>query len=204
MRYVFIGAHPDDVEFSCGGTILRLIDEGHDVYIVLMTGGEASLNGSEKERKAEQLEAAHFAKVKDIIILRYSDGYIASTSESVREMSEILDDIKPNFVFVHHPNDSHQDHRNTAQIVKSATRRKYSLVYYDSYSSIGFVPNFYVSVDEYIYGKVELLKCFESQISKYEKRGVDFVRKSTMINELNGYESNCQFAEGFAIDTYII
>ena len=64
--------------------------------------------------------------------------------------------------------------------------------------------NFYVSIDKYIYGKVELLKCFESQISKYQTRGVDFIRKSTMINELNGYESKCQFAEGFAIDTYII
>lgn len=204
MRYVFIGAHPDDIEFSCGGTILRLIDEGHDVYIILMTSGGGSLCGSETDRNKEQLKAIKQANIKDIYMLGYKDGYVTADSESVRVISGILDSIKPDFVFTHYPNDSHQDHRSTAQIVKSATRRKYSLVYYDSYSSIDFKPNLYVSIDEYIHGKVDLLKCFQTQIDKYKKRGVDFIRKSTMINELNGYESNCQFAEGFAIDTYII
>jgi len=204
LRYVFIGAHQDDIEFSCGGTILRLIDEGHDVYIILMTSGGGSLSGTAIDRNKEQLKAVKQAKIKDIYMLGYSDGYVTADSNAVSEISGILDSIKPNFVFTHYPNDSHQDHRSTAQIVKSAARRKYSLVYYDSYSSIDFKPNLYVSIDEYIYGKVDLLKCFKTQIDKYKNRGVDFIRKSTMINELNGYESNCQFAEGFAIDTYII
>lgn len=204
MKYMFIGAHPDDIEFSCGGTMLRLIDEGHDVSVVIMTGGEASPNCSEKQRKLEQSNAVRYAKINEIIMLNYIDGAVETNAESVRKINEIIESFNPDFVMTHYPNDSHQDHRNTAQIVKSATRRKHSLIYFDSYSSIDFKPNLYVSIDKYIYGKVELLKCFECQISKYQKRGVDFIRKSTMINELNGYESKCQFAEGFAIDTYII
>ena len=204
MKYVFIGAHPDDIEFSCGGTILRLIDEGHDVYAIVMTSGGASISGDVFERKKEQVKAVKYAKFKDVYMLGHSDGYVTAESNSIKEMTIILDYINPDFVFVHHPNDSHQDHRSTAQIVKSAARRKYSLVYYDSYSSIDFKPNLYVSIDKYIQEKVELLKCFESQISKYQERGVDFIRKSTLMNELNGYESKYGFAEGFAIDTYLI
>ena len=204
MKYVFVGAHPDDVEFSCGGTMLRLIEEGHDVYIVLMTGGGASPNCSKKERIAEQLDAVRFANIRDIIILEHSDGYITPNSESVREIREILDDVKPNLIFVHHPEDSHQDHRATAQIVKSAARRIYNLAYYDSYSSIGFKPNLYICIDKYIHDKSKLLKCFYSQIEKYNCRGVDFIRKATTINEMNGYEANCRYAEGFIVDNCMI
>lgn len=204
MKYLFIGAHPDDIEFSCGGTLLRLIEEGHDVYTVVMSGGSGSENGTESERRNEQLNAFQYSKAKKLFMLNHKDGSITVNADSVKEIGKILDILKPDFILTHHPNDSHQDHRNTAQIVKSATRRKHSLIYYDSYSSIDFKPNLYVSIDDYVYGKVDLLKHFKSQIVKYNNRGVDFIRKATMINELNGYESNCQFAEGFEIDTYII
>lgn len=204
MKYLFIGAHPDDVEFSCGGTMLRLADEGHEVYMVLMTGGDASPNCSERERRSEQLKAAKYAKIKDIIMLEYRDGHITADSESVRQISDILSTVNPDFAITHYPNDSHQDHRATAAIVKSATRRKCSLLYFDSYSSIGFAPNLYVDVSKYICGKVDLLKCHGSQIAKYRDRNIDFIRKSITINELNGYECKLPFAEGFVIDTYVI
>lgn len=204
MKYLFVGAHPDDIEYSCGGTILRLIDEGHDVRIVLMTNGGAATNGDVVERKTEQMKAAAFANVKYLSMLGHRDGYITVTSRTISEIARILNSIEPDIVVTHYPQDSHQDHRSTAQIVKSAARRKYSIWYFDSYSSIDFKPNLYMCIDKYIQGKVELLRCFESQISKYQSRGVDFIRKSIITNETNGYESKCHFAEGFAIDTYII
>ena len=204
MKYVFVGAHPDDIEYSCGGTILRLIDEGHEVYIVLMTGGESSPNCSERERRTEQMKAVRLAKIKDITMLNYHDGEIVTNAESVREISDILETVKPDFVITHYPNDSHQDHRATAQIVKSATRRKCNLLYYDSYSSIDFNPNLYVDITPYIEGKRNLLKCFKSQIDKYTNRNIDFIKKSLLISELNGYESRTKYAEGFCVDTYMI
>lgn len=204
MKFLFIGAHPDDVEFSCGGTILRLIDKGHDVYMVVMSGGSKSLNGTEDERKQEQLNAFRFSKAKRLFILDYEDGAISATAESIREISGILDIVKPNLVITHHPDDSHQDHRNVSAIVKSATRRRCNLMYFDSYSSIGFEPNLYIDISEFANGKVKLLKHFHSQITKYADRNIDFIRKSLLINEVNGYECKCPFAEGFVVDTYMI
>ena len=112
--------------------------------------------------------------------------------------------IKPDIVVTHYPNDSHQDHRNISAIVKSAARRNCNLVYFDSYSSIGFEANLYVDISEFADGKVNLLKHFKSQITKYADRNIDFVRKALLTNEVNGYESECPFAEGFVVDTYVI
>lgn len=203
MKYIFIGAHPDDIEYSCGGTMLRLVNEGHDVYIVVMTGGSKSLNGTEQERRTEQLKAFQFSKAKKLIALDYADGDISVTGDSVREIGNILSMINPDVVITHYPEDSHQDHRNVSAIVKSATRRRCNLMYFDSYSSIGFKPNLYVDISEFANGKIELLKHFDSQINKYADRGMDFIRKAILTNEVNGYECNRPFAEGFVIDTYI-
>lgn len=204
MKYLFIGAHPDDIEYSCGGTLLRLISEGNDVYIVVMTGGSKSLNSTEKQRRAEQLRAFRFSKAKKLIALDYADSDISVTGDSIREISNILSMIEPDAVITHYPEDSHQDHRNVAAIVKSATRRRYNLMYFDSYSSIGFNPNLYMDISEFANEKVELLKNFNSQITKYADRNIDFIRKAILINEVNGYECGCPFAEGFLIDTYMI
>ena len=204
MKYLFIGAHPDDIEYSCGGTILRLCNEGHEVYTLVMTGGENSLNGTEQERRREQLNAFNFSKAKKLFMLDYEDGAIAATADSVREISNILDMVKPDFVITHYPEDSHQDHRNVSAIVKSATRRRCSLLYYDSYSSMNFKPNLFVDITPHVVGKKKMLRRFESQIAKYDERGIDFIKKSLLINKLNGYECKASFAEAFAVDTYML
>ena len=204
MKYLFIGAHPDDIEYSCGGTIQRLLHEGHEVYMVVMTYGSENLTDYERERITEQLNASRKAKVNDLIMLDYTDGMITVTRKAVGEISDILETYQPDFVYTHYPNDSHQDHRAVSAIVKSATRRKYSLIYFDSYSSIDFKPNLYVDITHYALSKKKIIGCFTSQIEKFKKRNIGFTRKSLLTNELNGYECNSDYAEGFAIDTYMI
>lgn len=204
MRYLFIGAHPDDIEFSCGGTILRLVDEGHEVYIVVMTSGGASAGSMIFEREAEQRRAFHYAKAEELYMFCYRDGAIKANARTIGKVADIIADIKPHVVFTHYPEDTHQDHRSVASIVKSATRRRCSLAYFDSYSSVNFKSNLFVDVTPYIRKKKEMLKLFKSQITKYEERGVDFVEKAILIPQLNGFECNASYAEGFALDTYKI
>ena len=204
MKYLFIGAHPDDIEFSCGGTILRLLKEGHEVCLLVMTSGSNSLKGKKQQRRVEQEMAFAYSGAQEMILLDYEDGAVSVTADSVRQISRILEDMKPDFVITHYPDDSHQDHRNVAAIVKSATRRKYSLLYYNSYSSVNFKASLFVDITNYVKGKEELLRAFESQIIKYEERGIDFIELSILINKLNGYEGNASYAETFAVDTYMI
>lgn len=204
MNYLFIGAHPDDIEYSCGGTLLRLAREGNEVYTVVMTGGGASTSGSVEGRKEEQKAAFNFSKAKRLFMLDYKDGAIEANASSIKEICGIMDMIKPDVVITHYPQDSHQDHRAVSAIVKSATRRRCSLIYFDSYSSVNFNPTLYVDISEFATGKVELLKCFRSQLIKYSERNIDFAGKALLINEVNGYESKCKFAEGYVVDNYII
>ena len=204
MKYLFVGAHYDDVEISCGGTLLRLVDEGNEVYLVIMTNGALSRKGSADERKTEQHYAVRFSQIKKLFTLEHEDGAVTSNGKTIASFSKILNEVDPDVVFTHYPSDSHQDHRNTAEIVKSATRGSYSLVYYNSYSSIGFMANLYVDITPYIEKKEKMLKLFESQVSKYKERGVDLIEKSNLIAKLNGYECNFTYAEGFAIENYFV
>lgn len=204
MKYLFIGAHPDDIEYSCGGTIARLVAEGHDVYMMVMTGGGAMVQGSITERICEQHIAYGESGCRGLFILDYEDGSIRATAQTIREVSNNIDALKPDFVITHYPEDSHQDHREVAAIVRSATRRKHSLLYFDSYSSENFKANLFVDISAHIDAKTRMLRAFTSQLEKYEKRGVNFIEKSLLINKLNGYECMAHYAEAFAVEGYMI
>lgn len=204
MRYLFIGAHQDDIEYSCGGTVLRLIDARSEVFIAVISNGASSLNGTLAERENEQKKAFEYSNAKRLLTLGYADGEISANAQTVGEIGKMISDIQPDVVFTHYPDDSHQDHRAVAAIVKSATRRKCSLVYYDSFSSVNFKPNLFVDITDYVPAKIKMLNLFKSQIQKYNERGIDFIGKSILTNQLNGYECNADYAEGFAVDTYMI
>lgn len=204
MKFLFIGAHQDDIEYSCGGTLLRLVNEGHEVYIAVMSNGASAVNGTAAERECEQMDAFGYSQAKGICMLGYEDGAISANGLTIGKIAGIISDIKPDLVFTHYPEDSHQDHRNTAKIVKSATRRRCGLAYYDSYSSVNFKPNLFVDITDYVPAKEEMLNLFKSQIKKYNERGIDFIKKSILTAKLNGYECNASFAEAFALDTYKI
>ena len=204
MKYLFVGAHPDDIEYSCGGTILRLVNEGHHVFMLIMSNGECAISSTKRERRAEQERAFAFSGAEEYVMLDFEDGAIRATAKVIQEVNNIMDRIEPDFVVTHYPEDSHQDHREVAAIVKSATRRKRNLLYFDSYSSVNFKANLFVDITPHAAGKKKLIKRHYSQIAKYQEQGIDFIKKSLLTNRLNGYECNSVFAEGFAIDTYML
>lgn len=204
MNYLFIGAHPDDIEYSCAGTMLKLKEQGHEVKVVIMTKGENDLTHNPNKRLKEQVESFEKLGIKEFKILGYSDGNIPVNSESVATIKKAIDEMTADTVFTHFPSDSHQDHISTARIVLSAVRGRQSLVYYNSYSSINFTPNLYINIEKYVNSKIEILNSFTSQIDKYKKRNRGFSEKALLQNQLNGYDSKCSFAEVFCVHSVII
>src|SRR3954447_4937277 len=82
-KIAVVMAHPDDAEFICAGTIARWTDEGHEVVYVLLTSGDKGSDDPEMTpeklvatREAEQREAARILGAKDVIFLKYPDGYL--------------------------------------------------------------------------------------------------------------------------------
>ena len=185
MRYLFIGAHPDDIELSCGGTISRMVCEGHSVYLVIMTC-------SDGRREEEQRKATKVSGATKHIILPYDDGNVNVNVDSIKRIEKIISIVNPDAVFTHYFEDTHQDHRNTAMIVRSATRmlngEKHGIIYYKSTSSLNFKPNMYVDITKYEENKRDIIKCFSSQIDKFNLRGIDIIRYELLKNEEYGFE----------------
>ena len=112
---VCVGAHPDDPESGCGGTLARYAAAGHAVKIVYLTRGERGIDGKSLEEAARirtlEAEAACVALGATPLFAGQIDGETAVTKQLVAAMTRLLADQKPDVVFAHWPVDTHLDHQ---------------------------------------------------------------------------------------------
>lgn len=189
MRILALGAHPDDVEFGCGGSLLRFARAGHDVFIYVATCGE--LGGDCEKRKKEQSTAASFIGVKNLFWGGYSDSQIPLSKELISSIESVLTEVKPDYIFVHNEDDTHQDHRILAKATLSATRYVQNFLFYEGPTTVNFSPNVYIDIDLKINDKLDLLKKHKSQISKViagmpELSIVDFALSTASFRGIQG------------------
>ena len=156
-----IGAHPDDVELGCGATLLAHAAAGDTVTVLVLTGGEAGPGTA--NRYAEQRAAAETLGVS----LRWGgliDCTLTPDAATVRLVEQVLEETSADLVYVHAPDDSHQDHRAAAAAARSAARRLPRVLHYQSPSTLTFNPTVFVDVTAYLSGKVAALKEHASQV----------------------------------------
>jgi LmbE family N-acetylglucosaminyl deacetylase len=165
MRDVLaVGAHPDDIELGCGATLLAHAAAGDRVTMLVMTGGEngpghggADLRHTEQRRAAATLGAQ----------LRWGglrDCTLTPDSSTVNIVERVLRETGADLVYVHAPDDSHQDHRAVAAATLAAARRLPRVLHYQSPSTLTFTPTVFVDVTAYISGKVAALQAHASQV----------------------------------------
>ena len=164
MRIMALGAHPDDIEFGCGGSLLRFARSGHDVYLYIATRGE--LGGDPVTRKREQEDAGAFIGVKNIFWGGYTDCQIPLSMELITNIESVLHQVKPDYIFVHYNEDTHQDHRVLAEATLSATRYIPNFLFYEGPTTVNFSPNLYIDIDETVDDKLILLQKHSSQLRK--------------------------------------
>lgn len=153
-----IGAHIDDVEMGCGGSLLRHLDFGHRVVILILTQGEK--DGSPSTRTGEAELAARLMGAKlilsDLPAMELGDG-----DETVQVIERVVEAFDPEIVYTHSPSDSHNDHRNSYRATVLAAREAPTLYSYQSLTStIEFKPTLFVEVSEYMDKKKEILSVF--------------------------------------------
>ena len=115
-----IGAHPDDVEMSCGATLAKEIAAGKSVGIVDLTRGELGTRGSAKLRKEEAAEAARILGVSVRENLELSDGFFANNKEAQLAVVQMLRKYKPEIVLCNAVDDRHIDHGKGSKLVSDA------------------------------------------------------------------------------------
>ena len=172
-KVLVIGAHPDDPETMCGGTMLKLKAIGTEVVSVYLTSGEAGIKGKTHDeartiRQAEALQACKTMGIK-AIFLSQTDGNTEVNKERYAEMKALIEQEKPDMVITHWPIDSHRDHRVCAILVYDAWRQSgysFDLYYGEVMTGIqtqNFTPTLWVNITDYKAQKEKAYMCHESQ-----------------------------------------
>ncbi|MCL4519604.1 MAG: PIG-L family deacetylase [Thaumarchaeota archaeon] len=165
MKILAIGAHPDDIELGCGGTLLRATKEGHAVYMLTMTKGAAS--GNPLQRANEMMQASKFIGAKDFRIDDLPDTRLASNiDELIRHIEDYVDEVDPDLIFTHSRRDTHHDHRAVAAATSEAARFYSNVLTYEIPLTKDFDPIVYYDISDVIEKKIELIRIFWSQSSK--------------------------------------
>ena len=114
------GAHPDDVELGCGGTIAKAVSKGKKVGIIDLTRGELGTRGNIEIRQKEANEAAKILGVKFRENLNLQDGFILNDRESQERVIQVLRLYKPEIVLCNAIKDRHVDHSRASDLVSSS------------------------------------------------------------------------------------
>ena len=191
---VAVGAHPDDIEFGCGGTIALHAQNGDLVTFVYVSNGERG--GNPKERMREAREAAGILGAQKVEFLGFPDGAIGDTIEVVSRIEDILRAVAANIVYTHTSSERHQDHRHVSQAATSAARKCPALMYFETPSSSNlFCPQYYVDITSTLDRKLDAVR---KHLSQKPKRGV----KPELIEgqaRFRGFDPHFPFAECFEI-----
>jgi LmbE family N-acetylglucosaminyl deacetylase len=203
MKVLAIGAHPDDIEICCGGTILKHVAAGHKVQLLVLTHGEKGNDGEESSvTSTRQAEAKAGAAIlgAELELWDYRDTEVPDGYELVARIEQVVDAFQPDRVYIPFGNDTHQDHRATSNAAKSACRKVKQILEYEEPSSYNsFTPNFWIDITPHIERKLKAIKAHESQ-------GHKEILKAKSIEGLNlyrGYQSQVEYAEGFATFRYL-
>lgn len=195
MNILAIGAHPDDIEFGCAGTLAKYSRQGHHLFLLIMTQGQEG--GVDRVRHAEQDASARVLGVEEIFWGGYRDTQIPISQEPIAKIEEVIAKIRPSFIFCHYHQDTHQDHRNLAQATLSATRYIPNVLYYEGPTTHDFSPQIYVDIGDTLETKMETLRCHESQVMKtnIEDRSILEFARSTA--NFRGIQGRVRHAEAF-------
>jgi len=202
LKVVVAGAHPDDPESGCGGTIALYSDLGHDVAILYLTRGEAGIPGKSAAeaaaiRTAECQKACAILRARPIFAGQI-DGNTEVTPSRYADFAKVLQAEHPDIVVTHWPIDTHRDHRTASLLVYDAWvggGRDFSLYYFEvdqGSQTQQFHPSNYVDI-----GRTEGRKraaCF-AHASQQPEQG--FYQLHEKMNRFRGMESGCELAEGF-------
>jgi LmbE family N-acetylglucosaminyl deacetylase len=194
-RVLAIGAHPDDIEIGCSGTLLKMADMGSEVFIYIATKGERG--GKPKVRVQEGERSAQRMSTKKLFWGGFIDCEVPHTVELIESIEKAVQASTPDLLLVHYSEDTHQDHRALASAAQSAARRVPNFLFYESPTTLHFSPSVYCNIESTITRKIELLETHFSQVARTNIEGLpitDIARASAIRR---GIEVFCRYAEAF-------
>jgi len=195
MIVLAVGAHPDDIEYGCGGALIGSRDQGHEVFLLVCTRGEAG--GEPRIRETEQEASARILGAKEIFWGSFHDTHVPKGKELIDLMEGVIRQVQPDFIFVNYWDDTHQDHRTLAQAALAATRYIPNVLFYETPTSQNFSPQIYVDVAASLDRKLDALRAHASQVMKTNIEGLSIVEIARANATFRGIQGRVKLAEGF-------
>lgn len=167
LKVLCFGAHSDDIEIGCGGTILRLLSSHQEVEIFWIVFGTSNVREQEARNSAALFLSC--AKKKDVVVKNFRDGYFPFQGTQIKDYFEELKTTTPDLIFTHSRKDAHQDHRLLAELTWNTFRNHLILEYeIPKYDGDMGQPNLFVPLEQEIYEKKVnyIVEAFETQRPK--------------------------------------
>ena len=219
-----IGAHPDDVELGCGGTLAKLILEGKKAAIVDLTQGELGTRGTNITRAQEAASASEILGVSARENLKMKDGFILNSEEYQMQIVKMIRKYQPEIVLANAVDDRHPDHAKAAKLVSDACFlsglvkieteldgehqkqwRPKQVFHYIQWKNI--TPDFVIDISNFMEKKIEACLAYKTQFydpdSKEPMTPIatkDFLESLTYRAQDLGRLSGVEFAEGFTTE----
>jgi N-acetylglucosamine malate deacetylase 1 len=215
LNILAFGAHPDDIELSCAGTLAKYFKQGHKVNIAIATDGSAghpTMTAKDliKIRKKESAEAAKIIDA-ELFWLGFPDQFLIDNKETRIIFIDTIRKCKPDVILTHYPGDHHQDHRMISELVFNTIVPSHLpgvkteiepidilpvLYYFEGGNS--FIPEEFVDITETIDIKKDMVSKHISQIlAMGEIFGADFMLKVETNALYRGEQSKVKYAEAF-------
>lgn len=205
-RIIILAPHTDDGEFGCGGTIARLVREGHEVYYVAFSTAEESVpEGLPRNILEIEVKAATAILGIDparLIIYKHTVRTLHQHRQAIlEEMVQMRRDIQPDMVFMPCSHDLHQDHETVTREGLRAFRNGTVLGYEMPRNNITFsAQSFIVLAEEDIRTKVAALRCYESQ----KFRGYTDEKYIRALALTRGVQIGVEWAEAFEVLRWVM
>jgi bacillithiol biosynthesis deacetylase BshB1 len=180
-----IAAHRDDVELTCGGTLLKAARQGHGTAIIDLTLGETGTRGTAELRGAEAQRAAKVLGVSERLNLELPDAGIVNMPDTRARLAREIRRLGPRIVIAPAPEGRHPDHRVAAQLIHDACfvaglakiepqvpkHRPHKLLYALTYREYAPKPTFVVDITDVFEEKMEAIRCYASQFENVTQAG---------------------------------
>jgi LmbE family N-acetylglucosaminyl deacetylase len=217
MNILAIGAHPDDIEICCAGTLAKYKKNGENIFIAISTNGNQGSNVYERDeiaaiRKKEAEESAGFLGA-DIRFMGYDDEFLIDSIDTRRIFINTIRWANPDVILTHYPEDKSTDHGMTGRLTtqellslqgkniladENPIQKLPCIFYFDTGGGIGFVPEVYVDISNEIGIKIEAYSKMISQFDFMKTYGVDdFKDYMEIISRYRGIQAGVKYAEGF-------